>query len=138
MREEAFDDDAAGQQQCEHGDENADATHAQRGGVLRRAGLGYAFTNGLAGLEVTCNQQDDGADGGREGNPQRPRANGAHSIRNHLQTSPYELLGLHGSVERDIGGDERLAVGVKSAAHHDRAAILHAFGQSILIADIET
>ena len=138
VREEALDDDAAGQKQREHGHENADAAHAQGGGVLRRAGLGYAFTNGLARLEVTCNQQDDGTDGGREGNPQRPRANGAHSIRNHLQTSPYELLGLHGSVERDIGGDERLAVGVKSAAHHDRTAILHAFGQSILIADIKT
>ena len=138
MREEALNDDAAGQKQGEHGDENADAAHAQGGGILRRAGLGYAFTNGLAGLEVTCNQQDDGTDGGREGNPQCPRANGAHSIRNHLQTSPYELLGLHGSVERDIGGGERLAVGVQGAAHHDRAAILHAFGQSILIADIET
>ena len=138
MRKEALDDDAAGQKQREHGDENADAAHAQGGGILRRASLSYAFTNGLADLEVACNQQDNGADGGGKGNPERPRTNGAHSVRNHLLTSPYGLLGLHGSVKRDIGGDERLAVGVKSAAHHDRAAILHAFGQSILIADIET
>ena len=84
MREEALDDDATGQKQREHGDENADTAHAQGGGILRRAGLGYAFANGLARLELGGNQQDDGTDGGREGDPQRPRTDGAHSIRNHL------------------------------------------------------
>ena len=134
MREEALDDHGTCQQQRQHRHENACVARAQRGGIFRHG----ALDGELADLEVACNQQDNGADGGGKGNPERPRTNGAHSVRNHLLTSPYGLLGLHGSVKRDIGGDERLAVGVKSAAHHDRAAILHAFGQSILIADIET